>query len=62
MLLSPTVLGPSRPSFLANSSLPGQGNLAMLDQQLALKWVHSNIHFFGGDPSSVTLGGESAGA
>ena len=50
------------PQLSAESRRNISGNYGLLDQIEALRWIRRNISAFGGNPSSVTIAGESAGA
>ena len=52
-------LGPLGFFTLGNEEVPG--NQGMWDQYEGLRWVQNNIKSFGGNPSRVTIFGESAG-
>jgi carboxylesterase type B len=49
--------------FLSSEDVKKGGalNAGLLDMNFALKWVQKHAKEFGGDPSRVTLAGESAG-
>ena len=52
----------AHPELSAESPDGVSGNYAILDLIQSLEWVRDNIAGFGGDPATVTIGGQSAGA
>ena len=52
----------AHPELTAESPNHASGDYGVMDAIAALEWIRDNIKQFGGDPSRVTVGGQSAGA
>lgn len=48
--------------FLSTGDEQAPGNWGLYDQLAALRWVHDHIESFSGNPSSITIFGQGAGA